>query len=97
MRADRIPEKTDGSWQPCWGGWSFAYLWDRQGVTWCMAMLATKQQIFSSDNPPGNLGLKTLSDPKDIFRTSLQAVQKGCPARPQQAKRRGVRFGTLSL
>jgi hypothetical protein len=28
---------------------------------------------------------------------SLQDAQKGCPARPQRAKRRGVRFGTLSL
>jgi hypothetical protein len=27
----------------------------------------------------------------------LQDAQKGCPARPQRAKRRGVRFGTLSL
>jgi hypothetical protein len=26
----------------------------------------------------------------------MQDVQKVCPARPQQAKRRGVRFGTLS-
>jgi len=26
-----------------------------------------------------------------------QDAQKGRPARPQQAKRRGVRFGTLSL
>jgi hypothetical protein len=37
-----------------------------------------------------------------IFRTvlkpgSLQDAQKGCPARPQRAKWRGVRFGTLSL
>ena len=28
---------------------------------------------------------------------TTQDAQKGCPARPQQAKRRGVRFGTLSL
>ena len=27
----------------------------------------------------------------------LQDAQKGRPARPQRAKRRGVRFGTLSL
>jgi hypothetical protein len=26
----------------------------------------------------------------------MQDVQKVCPARPQHAKRRGVRFGTLS-
>jgi hypothetical protein len=37
-----------------------------------------------------------------IFRTawmpeSRQDAQKGCPARPQRAKRRSVRFGTLSL
>jgi len=28
---------------------------------------------------------------------TLQDAQKGRPARPQRAKRRGVRFGTLSL
>ena len=27
----------------------------------------------------------------------MQDAQKGRPARPQRAKRRGVRFGTLSL
>ena len=26
-----------------------------------------------------------------------QDAQEGCPARPQRAKRRGVRFGPLSL
>jgi hypothetical protein len=30
-------------------------------------------------------------------RTLTQDAQKGRPARPQRAKRRGVRFGTLSL
>jgi hypothetical protein len=29
--------------------------------------------------------------------TKPQDAQKGRPARPQRAKRRGVRFGTLSL
>jgi hypothetical protein len=29
--------------------------------------------------------------------TMGQDAQKGCPARPQRAKRRGLRFGTLSL
>ena len=28
---------------------------------------------------------------------TTQGAQKGRPARPQQAKRRGIRFGTLSL
>ncbi len=37
----------------------------------------------------------------ESFRTmlmpeQLQDAQKGCPARPQRGKRRGVRFGTLS-
>src|SRR6267143_1027309 len=27
----------------------------------------------------------------------MQDAQNGCPARPQRVKRRGVRFGTLSL
>ena len=31
------------------------------------------------------------------FPHNPQAVQKGCPSRPQRVKRRGVRFGTLSL
>ena len=31
------------------------------------------------------------------YLNSQQDAQKGCPARPQRAKRRGVRFGTLSL
>ena len=30
-------------------------------------------------------------------RTLSQGAQKGRPARPQRAKRGGVRFGTLSL
>jgi hypothetical protein len=29
--------------------------------------------------------------------TIAQDAQKGCPARPQQAKRRGVRLGTLRV
>jgi hypothetical protein len=33
----------------------------------------------------------------DITWVVPQDDQKGRPARPQQAKRRGVRFGTLSL
>jgi len=32
-----------------------------------------------------------------LMAQSPQEAQKGRPARPQRAKRRGVRFGTLSL
>ena len=44
-------------------------------------------------------GLATrLSDfAMNLHESSSQAVQKARPARPQQAQRRGVRFGTLSL
>ncbi len=35
--------------------------------------------------------------PMASMSTSPQDAQKGRPARPQRAKRRGVRFGTLSL
>jgi len=34
---------------------------------------------------------------QDDREMSPQDAQKGCPARPQWVKRRGVRFGTLSL
>ena len=35
--------------------------------------------------------------PMALTSTQSQDAQKGCPARPQRAKRRSVRFGTLSL
>src|SRR6187549_1452079 len=44
-------------------------------------------------------GLETVnySSVSVLIPESLQDAQKGCPARPQRAKWRGVRFGTLSL
>jgi len=62
-------------------------------------MMAITRGVTCSRLRKNNLGMQNFATSHVWLnrKTRLQDAQKGRAARPQRAKRRGVRFGTLNL